>query len=37
MDKIVTRVARKAVKEFFENLMNAEIDAFLLENNGQKN
>ena len=37
MDKIVTEVARKAVKEFLENLMNTERDVFLMENNGQKN
>ena len=37
MDKIVTEVARKAVKEFLENLMNTERDVFLSENNGQKN
>ena len=32
MDKIVTEVARKAVKEFLENLMNTERDVFLMEN-----
>ena len=37
MDKIVTEVARRAVKEFLENLMNTERDVFLMENNGQKN
>ena len=37
MDKIVTEVARKAVKEFLENLMNTERDVFLMENNGRKN
>ena len=37
MDKIVTEVARKAVKEFLENLMNTERDVFLMENQGQKN
>ena len=37
MDKIVTEVAGKAVKEFLENLMNTERDVFLMENNGQKN
>ena len=31
MDKIVTEVARKAVKEFLENLMNTERDAFLMD------
>ena len=36
-DKIVTELARKAVKEFLENFMNAERDVFLMENNGQKN
>jgi hypothetical protein len=30
-------VARKAVKEFLENLMNAERDLFFVENNVQKN
>ena len=37
MDKIVTEVARRAVKEFLENLMNTERDVFLMENNGQRN
>ena len=37
IDKMVTEVARKAVKEFLENLMNTERDVFLMENNGQKN
>ena len=37
IDKIVTEVARKAVKEFLENLMNTERDVFLSENEGQKN
>ena len=37
IDKIVSEVARKAVKEFLENLMNTERDVFLMENNGQKN
>ena len=37
MDKIVTEVARRAVKEFLENLMNTERDVFLMENNGRKN
>ena len=37
MDKIVTEVTRKAVKEFLENVMNTESDAFLVENQGQKN
>ncbi len=35
--KMVTEVARKAFKEFLENLMDTERDAFLMENNGQKN
>ena len=34
MDKIVTEVTRKAVKEFLENVMNTESDAFLVENQG---
>ena len=29
MDKIVTEVARKAVKEFLENFMNTKRDVFL--------
>ena len=37
MDKIVSEVARKAVKEFLQNLMNTERDVFLFENQGQKN
>ena len=37
MDKIVTEVAGKAVKEFLENLMNTERGVFLMENNGKKN
>ena len=37
MDKIVTDVTRKAVKEFLESLINTERDVFLMENNGQKN
>ena len=37
IDKIVSEVPRKAVKEFLENLMNTERDVFLMENNGQKN
>ena len=37
IDKMVTEVSRKAVKEFLENLMNTERDVFLMENNGQKN
>ena len=36
-DKIVTEVARKAVKKFIENLMNTERYVFLMENQGQKN
>ena len=37
MDKIVTEVARKSVKEFLGNLMNTERNSFLVENNGQEN
>ncbi len=31
IDKIVSEVARKAVKEFLENLMNTERDVFLMD------
>ena len=37
MDKIVTEVARKAVKEFLENLMNTKMDEILMDNVRQKN
>ena len=37
MDKIVTEVAKKTVKEFLENLMNTERVVFLSENEDQKN
>ena len=37
MDKIGTEVARRAAKEFLENLMNTKRDVSLMENHGQKN
>ena len=37
IDKIITEVVRRAVKEFLENLMNTERDVFLMENHGQNN
>lgn len=35
IDKIVTEVARRDMKEFLEDLMNTERDVFLMENHGQ--
>lgn len=37
MDKTITEVARRAVKEYLESLMKTERDVFLNENNGTKN
>ncbi len=37
MDKVISEVARKAVKEYLENLMNIEREVFLDENGGMKN
>ena len=37
LDKIVKEVARRALKNFLENLLNTERDVFLMENHGQKN
>ncbi len=37
MDKVISEVARRAVKEYLENLMNIEREVFLDENGGMKN
>jgi len=37
MDKRIMEVARNAVKEYLENLMNTEMDVFLEENGGLRN
>ena len=34
LDKIVKEVARRALKNFLENLLNTERDVFLMENHG---
>ncbi len=37
MDKVISEVARRAIKEYLENLMNTEREVFLDENGGMKN